>query len=116
MPVSAAIEVADIVYKLTPKALLLGIKGENPVIDGLMNYAVKPDDSLRDIETVTTIDGKRFVKVKIQKAEKCQNWIYLVKSLKSCRNCGLVEFRMSRCQVCLDQFQMKWQASNSYFT
>jgi acetyl esterase/lipase len=65
----------DVVYKLTPTSLCLGIKGSPPVIDDELLNLVKPDDSLWMIEV---IEGERTVIAKIRKAKDGQ-WKVLFK-------------------------------------
>ncbi len=67
----------DVVYKLTPTTLCIGVKGSAPVIDCALFSAVKPDESLWEIEVV---DGQRNVAAKLQKA-KSQNWPSLLKAV-----------------------------------
>ncbi len=105
MPIRALIKGRDIIYKLTPTTLILGIKGEQPVIDGLMFNAVKPDDSWWEIDTV---DGKRFVKAVIQKVAEHEQWKVLFKCLKLCNYCGERAPRMSKCRLCSQRFNLKW--------
>ena len=77
MPIEAAIKSKDIVHKLVPKSLTLGIKGQTPLIDGELLNTAKPDDSLWEIDTV---DGKRVVKAVLRKAVEYNQWEYLLKS------------------------------------
>jgi hypothetical protein len=75
MPIGA-VKGKDVIYKLSPTTLCIGIKGSAPVIDGEIFSAVKPDDSLWEVEVV---DGQRNVVAKLQKA-KAQMWVSLLKA------------------------------------
>jgi hypothetical protein len=75
MPIGA-VKGKDVVYKLSPTALCIGIKGSAPVIDGEIFGAVKPDDSLWEVEVV---EGQRNVVAKLQKA-KAKLWGSLLKA------------------------------------
>ena len=77
MPIEAAIKSKDIVYKLAPKTLTMGIKGKEPLIDGELLGTAKPDDSIWEIDTV---DGKRVVKAVLRKAVEYNRWEYLLKA------------------------------------
>ena len=65
----------DVLYKLSPTSLCLGIKGSAPVINDLLLFKIVPDDSFWEIEV---IDGKRTVAVKLRKAEDGE-WNFLLK-------------------------------------
>ncbi len=75
MPIGA-VKGKDVVYKLSPTALCTGIKGSPLVIDGEIFSAVKPNDSLWEVEVV---EGQRNVVAKLQKA-KAQLWGSLIKA------------------------------------
>jgi tetratricopeptide (TPR) repeat protein len=60
----------DVIYKLSPTSLTIGIKGSAPVIDGAIFSTVKPDDSLWEIDVV---EGQRKVIATLQKA-KAELW------------------------------------------
>ncbi len=77
MPIDAAIKSKDIVHKLAPKALTLGIKGRTPLIDGELMNTAKPDDSLWEIDTV---ESKRVVKAVLRKAVEYSRWEFLLKA------------------------------------
>ena len=77
MPIEAAIKGKDILHKLTPKTLTLGIKGKTPLIDGELMSTAKPDDSLWEIDTV---EGKRVVKAILRKAVEYNRWEFLLKA------------------------------------
>ena len=108
MPICTAIKPRDILYELTPTTLTLGVKGEQPVIDGLMYNAVRTDESWWEIDTV---DGKRSVKLMIQKETQREQWKVLLKCLKLCSYCGESAPRMKKCRICIKQFNLKWLAT-----
>jgi hypothetical protein len=71
------VKTKDVVYKLTPKTLCIGIKGSAPVLDCELFSTVKPDESLWEVEI---IEGQRNVAAKLHKA-KSQNWPSLLKAV-----------------------------------
>jgi hypothetical protein len=77
MPIGANIKSKDISYKLSPKALVMGLKGQTPLIDGDLLSTAKPDDSLWEIETAS---GQRIVKAVLRKAVEHTHWEFLLKS------------------------------------
>jgi len=77
MPIEDAIKGRDIVYKLTPSSLELGLKGQAPFVSGELWDMVKTDDSIWEIETHPKLG--RCVTVQLVKA-KGAKWDYLLKS------------------------------------
>eukprot|EP00958_Prasinococcus_capsulatus_P022981 scaffold3319_cov427-Prasinococcus_capsulatus_cf.AAC.10 len=82
MPIAKAVKSKDIVYQLGRSKLLLGVRGETPVIDcygqedGLWGN-IKTDPSFWEIDTE---DGVRFVRVVMTKENTYDDWEYLLKS------------------------------------
>jgi hypothetical protein len=78
MPVEREIKGKDIVFKLSPNSLVLGIKGQKPVIEGELFCLTKPDDSTWELDTV---DGaQRAVKVLLFKRQEYRHWDCILKS------------------------------------
>ena len=77
MPIDEAIKGKDIMYKLTPTSLDLGIKGQDLYVSGELWNTVKLDDSIWEIESDNKLG--RCVTVHLKKA-KGQKWDYLLKS------------------------------------
>ena len=50
MPISDSIKARDIVFKLTPSTLTLGLKGSEPAVNGELWGLVKPDDIVWEID------------------------------------------------------------------
>jgi cyclophilin family peptidyl-prolyl cis-trans isomerase len=76
IPISDAIKAKNIDYKLTKKALKVGIKGEDPIIDDSLFKECNDEDSNWEIETH---DGKRCFILSLLKKSKFDKWEYLVK-------------------------------------
>lgn len=77
MPIDENIKGKDIVYKLTPTSLDLGIKGKDLYVTGELWGTVKSDDSIWEIESDNKLG--RCVTVHLKKA-KGQKWDYLLTS------------------------------------
>jgi hypothetical protein len=77
MPIDENIKGKDVVYKLTPTSLDLGIKGQDLYVSGELWDTVKLDDSIWEIESDNKLG--RCVAVHLKKA-KGQKWDYLLKS------------------------------------
>jgi len=77
MPIDENIKGKDVVYKLTPTLLDLGIKGKDLYVTGELWGTIKIDDSLWEIESDNKLG--RCVTVHLKKANG-QKWDYLLKS------------------------------------
>ena len=77
MPIDENVKGKDVVYKLTPTSLDLGIKGQALYVSGELWDTVKLDDSIWEIESDNKLG--RCVAVHLKKA-KGQKWDYLLKS------------------------------------
>jgi hypothetical protein len=77
MPIAENIRARDIIFKLTPTSLQLGLRGTEPVINGELWGAVKPDDVVWEIEEDPKLG--RCVVLPLKKAAGSK-WDYLLKS------------------------------------
>lgn len=77
LPVDKSLKGKDVVYNLTGSSLTLGIKGQDPVINGELLSLTKPDDSTWEMDTV---DGQRVVKVVLFKAQAYRHWECILKA------------------------------------
>lgn len=74
MPIESTVKSKDIVYELHRKSLLLGVKGQPPIIDDALWKECFVDDSFWEIDT---LDGQRGVRVTVIKEEKYKQWDFL---------------------------------------
>ena len=77
MPIAENIKARDIIFKLTPSSLQLGLRGTEPIINGELWGLVKPDDIVWKIEDDPKLG--RCVVLPLKKATGSK-WDYLLKS------------------------------------
>eukprot|EP00667_Euglena_gracilis_P018454 EG_transcript_19610 len=77
MPIPATIKGKDINYALHRKSLVLGVKGQEPVIHDALYKEINVEDSYWEIDTV---DGQRGVLLVIIKEERYKTWEFLALS------------------------------------
>lgn len=77
VPIEEGIKAKDCNINIGKKALKVGVKGQEPVIDDAFLKDCNADDSSWEIEKV---DGKRCIVVTIIKKSKWDKWEYLVKA------------------------------------
>lgn len=76
VPIEAGIKGKDLDIKITQKQLLVGIKGQEPIIDDVPWRTLEVDDCSWEIDTH---DDQRCVVLTLIKKGKWDNWEYLVK-------------------------------------
>jgi len=76
IPIEDNIKSKDIDYKLTKKALKIGIKGQEPIID---DHLWKECDDEESAWEVDKIKGKRSIVLTLIKKSKWDKWEYLLK-------------------------------------
>lgn len=76
VPIAETIKSKDLDIKITAKALKVGVKGEDPIIDDLLWKNCEHDDSSWEIDKDK---GQRCIILTIHKKGKWENWEYLVK-------------------------------------
>lgn len=77
IPIPASVKAKEVDFKVTKKALRVGIKGKDPVIDDALWKECDPDESSWEIGEEK---GERCIVVSIYKKSKWDRWEYLVKS------------------------------------
>eukprot|EP00291_Cryptomonas_curvata_P031338 CAMPEP_0172206688 /NCGR_PEP_ID=MMETSP1050-20130122/33368_1 /TAXON_ID=233186 /ORGANISM="Cryptomonas curvata, Strain CCAP979/52" /LENGTH=273 /DNA_ID=CAMNT_0012885821 /DNA_START=38 /DNA_END=856 /DNA_ORIENTATION=- len=77
IPIDESRRAKDVIYKLTPRKLVLGFTNQAPLIDGELFSKVKPDDSFWEIDEV---NGKRTIRTILQKDTAYLSWEYLMKA------------------------------------
>eukprot|EP00746_Dinoflagellata_sp_MGD_P163303 gnl/MRDRNA2_/MRDRNA2_91269_c0_seq1.p1 gnl/MRDRNA2_/MRDRNA2_91269_c0~~gnl/MRDRNA2_/MRDRNA2_91269_c0_seq1.p1 ORF type:complete len:281 (+),score=77.94 gnl/MRDRNA2_/MRDRNA2_91269_c0_seq1:98-940(+) len=76
IPIDDNIKSKDIDYKLTKKALKIGIKGQEPIIDDQLWKECDDEETAWEVDK---IEGKRSVVLTIIKKSKWDKWEYLLK-------------------------------------
>lgn len=74
VPLDITVRPRDVVVKITKKALLIGLKGQPPIIDGELCDEVKTEESMWVLQ-----DGKTIV-VNIEKLKGMNWWKHLIKT------------------------------------
>jgi len=77
IPIEDATKAKDVDFKLTKKALKIGLKGQEPIIDDVLWKECDADESSWEIDRDST--GARCIIVNIVKKSKWDTWEYLVK-------------------------------------
>eukprot|EP00438_Fugacium_kawagutii_P034205 Skav233203 [mRNA] locus=scaffold24:488539:493705:- [translate_table: standard] len=77
VPIEDSIKAKDCDVKITKKALKVGLKGQEPVIDDTLWKEIDPDESSWEIEKDSK--GNRCIVLSMLKKSKWDRWEYLVK-------------------------------------
>ncbi|RYP77213.1 hypothetical protein DL771_001262 [Monosporascus sp. 5C6A] len=68
----------DLVVDIQKNKLKAGVKGQDPIIDGDLPHAVRPDESTWTLTTAP--DGSKTVEIHLDKANKLEWWAHVVTS------------------------------------
>lgn len=74
IPLNITVRPRDVIVKLTKKALVAGVKGQPPIIDGELNGEIKTEESMWVLQ-----DGKTIV-INLEKLKGMNWWNRLVTS------------------------------------
>jgi len=77
VPIEDSTKAKDLDIKVLKKTLLIGVKGQDPIIDDALWKEVEPDDCNWEIEKD---NGQRCVILTIMKKNKFDRWDFLVKA------------------------------------
>eukprot|EP00929_Paragymnodinium_shiwhaense_P091667 TRINITY_DN51566_c0_g1_i1.p1 TRINITY_DN51566_c0_g1~~TRINITY_DN51566_c0_g1_i1.p1 ORF type:complete len:332 (-),score=70.40 TRINITY_DN51566_c0_g1_i1:162-1157(-) len=76
IPIADSVKGKDVDYKLSKKSLMIGIKGEEPIIDDTLCHEVDPEESAWEIEKDD--QGRRCIMLILVKKNKWEVWNRLV--------------------------------------